>query len=74
MKNILVGAFPEERVFFFFFFLRAAVEMALRNNALNFRSTKGQSHHFAGTRNISLERKNYNSTQTTWYAHDVVAH
>lgn len=72
MKNILVGAFPEERVSFFF--LRAAGEMALRSNALSFRPIKGQSHHSAGTRNISLERKNYNPTQTTWYAHNVVAH
>lgn len=39
------------------FFLRAVGGLALRSNALSFRSIKGQSHHSAGTRNISVEGK-----------------
>lgn len=42
-------------------------------NALSFRPIKGQSHHSAGTRNISLGRKHYHLTQTTWYPHHAVA-
>lgn len=49
--------------------------MAVRSNALSSRSVKGQSHRSAGTRNMSLEKKKYyNPTQTTWCAHDMVAH
>lgn len=57
MRNIPVGAFPEEHVSFFPFLLRAGGETTLRSNALSFRSIKGQSHHSAGTRNNSVERK-----------------
>lgn len=45
--------------------------MALRRNTLSFRSIKGQSHHSAGTRDISLERERFDTA--TRCAHNVVA-